>query len=471
MIFFIEKYKQESRRRYQIALFIVMLFWANMHGGYIVGVGILFIYIITEIIVLLFPLKKKKTLKESLSICLTAGAAILATFINPSDISPFLIAGDLHLNPAHKPLMSHIETEMSFFKNVNQYANETTFLALIITGFILVYTALNLTRKRTGLAEISIVLTLLILSIISIRILPIFMIAGLIISGSKENYNVFSVKIYRRIVPVLSFLLIAALCFLIFQVFPKEHPGKLLETDTIYIKMGKFLNENKINGNMLNREFTGNYIIFELFPKYRVFTDSRYTNIGVFFDGLDMFYAIKKPNGQKDIQYINSLSEICIDRLTGNDKKEYSTEYWYRLLNKYEIDFIVGRVSHPRSGRLFPIFLKLMNDTAWKLIYMDGNAVVMIKDNHKNDDIIKKFPPMDKTLLYDQAIRENINKHSANAYDTLAYAFLMKGEIKNAKTFAMNALIMNRNLKVATAVLQYIDLFNPKNALNRGIVE
>jgi hypothetical protein len=235
--------------------------------------------------------------------------------------------------------------------------------------------------------------------------------------------------------------------------------------------MGKFLNENKINGNMLNREFTGNYIIFELFPKYRVFTDSRYTNIGVFFDGLDMFYAIKKPNGQKDIQYINSLSEICIDRLTGNDKKEYSTEYWYRLLNKYEIDFIVGRVSHPRSGRLFPIFLKLMNDTAWKLIYMDGNAVVMIKDNHKNDDIIKKFPPMDKTLLYDQAIRENINKHSANAYDTLAYAFLMKGEIKNAKTFAMNALIMNRNLKVATAVLQYIDLFNPKNALNRGIVE
>jgi hypothetical protein len=181
MIFFIEKYKQESRRRYQIALFIVMLFWANMHGGYIVGVGILFIYIITEIIVLLFPLKKKKTLKESLSICLTAGAAILATFINPSDISPFLIAGDLHLNPAHKPLMSHIETEMSFFKNVNQYANETTFLALIITGFILVYTALNLTRKRTGLAEISIVLTLLILSIISIRILPIFMIAGLII--------------------------------------------------------------------------------------------------------------------------------------------------------------------------------------------------------------------------------------------------------------------------------------------------
>jgi hypothetical protein len=268
------------------------------------------------------------------------------------------------------------------------------------------------------------------------------------------------VKTNRALGVLTGVIIMALLVFFIYKSFPTEHPGRLVETDSIYLRMGEFLDENKINGNMLNQEITGNFIIFKLFPKYKVFTDSRYINMDVFVDGIDIFYAAKESTANRDIHYLTSLHEICLKRLGGETNEDYSKEYWYKLLEKYEIDFIVGRISHPNSGMLYPLFLKLMYDDNWKLIYMDGNAVVMIKDNHRNDEIIRKFPPIDKTLLYDQAIRETITKNSANAYETLAFAFLMKGEVKNAEKFAHHALMMNNHLKIAAACIQHVESLN-----------
>lgn len=257
---------------------------------------------------------------------------------------------------------------------------------------------------------------------------------------------------------MIAMVLIAVILGLfIWKAFPKENPGKLKETDVIYPRLGSFLNENHIEGNMLNREFTGNFLILKLFPQYKVFTDSRYINVDVFFDGLDMFYAIKEPAAQKDTQYTRSLIETCVQSLAGQNKMDYTDEYWYRLLEKYQIDFIVGRVSHPRSGQLFPLFLKLIDADIWKLIYMDGNAVVMVKDNHKNDDIIRKYSLKNKQLLYEEVILENIEKDSAGAYETLAYAFLMKGDTQKAGFFAHNALAFNKTSKIANLCIQYIN--------------
>ncbi|HAM50103.1 MAG TPA: hypothetical protein DCP92_05200 [Nitrospiraceae bacterium] len=458
MILLMEKYREEQGARYQVGLVIVMLLWANMHGGYIVGAGILMLYMLGVGIAALPPLRNEKSAKVFLPLSVTAGAAIGATLINPLGGSLFFDIGDRYMDPANKLLVSRIETEMGLFRSVAQYPNEMVLLSLIVVGVILVYTALNLTRRRAGPAETLTVLALLILSLISVRVLPIFMVVGLIVSGGKGHYHMFSGKTSNCVRGVAAILLVAILGFLTYKELPKASPGDLVETDSVYLRMGDFLDRNRINGNMLNQELMGNFIIYRLFPKYRVFTDSRYINVDVFFDALDMFYAIKAPTNQKDLHYMDSLTEVCIRRLKGDDEEHYLNEYWNSLLEKYKIDFLVGRVTHPRSGQLFPLFLKLMRDESWKLIYLDGNAVILVKDNHKNDEIIKNFPPKDKSLLYDEAIRENINKHSPTAYETLAYAFLMRGDMRNAEIFAKRALLMNNNLKVARACLQFISL-------------
>jgi hypothetical protein len=463
MVFFIERYREDPRKRYQIGLFIIMVMWANMHGGYIIGVGILLIYIVTEALVLIISLKKKKSIKKSLSFCVTGVIAALATLINPLGIGLFVAISTRYINPGKKLLVSRIETEMGLLRILKYYPDEMIFLSLFIVGIILVYTALHITRKRAGLAEISIVIALLILSFISVRALPIFLVVGLILSSGGKSMPLFSLIMNRKTEIILVLLLIATLGFFAVKALPAEDPGTFSETDSIYLRTGAFMGENNISGNMLNQELMGNFIIFKLFPQYQVFTDSRYLNVAVFFDGYDMFYAIKEPTPEKDSAYTKSLTETSIANLKGEGGRDFSEEYWYRLLDKYKIDFIVGKVTHPRSGQLFPIFLKLMHDDTWKLVYTDGNAVIMIKDNGKNDALIKKFPPQNKGLLYDEAIKETITKNTSQAYETLAYAFLMKGDIENADIFAKNALAISKNRNIARACLQFIDLLKQQN--------
>lgn len=463
MIFFMERYRENLKKRYQIGLFITMVMWANMHGAYIIGVGLLLIYIITEAIVLLISLKKGESIKKSLSFCVTGVIAALATIINPLGIGLFSAISNRYLNPANKLLVSRIETEMGLFRILKYYPDEMIFLSLVIVGFILVYIALHITRKRVGLSEVAIVLALLILSIVSVRALPIFLVVGLILCGCIKNSPLFTLIMNKKTEMILSILLIVTLGFFAVKALPAEDPGTFAETDAIYLSTGSFMGENDIIGNMLNQELMGNFIIFKLFPQYQVFTDSRYLNVAVFFDGYDMFYAIKEPTPEKDSAYTRSLTEASIANLKGEGGKDFSAEYWYRLLDKYKIDFIVGKVTHPRSGQLFPIFLKLMHDDTWKLVYADGNAVIMIKDNGKNDSLIKKFPPQNKDLLYDEAIKETITKNTSQAYETLAYAFLMKGDIENAEIFAKNALAISKNRTIAKACLQFIDLLKRQN--------
>lgn len=453
IIFFMERYREEPKRIYQIIIVMAMLFWANMHGGYTVGVGILGLYIAGEILPQLIKGRKSQNAKRCFPICLTASSGIVATIINPLGIKTLLFAINQLTFPA-KTLQSHIEADMGFFKNIKQHPNEIVFLSLFLVGIILIYTSLNLTRRKAGLTETSIVLVLLLLSIFSVRVMPIFIIAGLIISAGKGGYHIFSIRRNKWFeTGALSFILVL-LFFFIWISFPKVHPGKLVETDVVYPKLGEFLERNHIKGNMLNREFTGNYFIFRLYPNYRVFTDSRYLNIDVFSDGLDMFYAVEEQSEQKDVAYVKSLIETCIHGLRGKARKDYDSEYWNRLLEKYDIDFIVGRMSQPGSGQLFPLFLKLIHNDTWKLIYMDGNAVIMVKDNNKNDEILRKFPPRDKRLLYDEAILENVHNNSPSAYETLSYAFLMRGDKTNAELFAKNALYLDKNLKIARVCLE-----------------
>jgi len=145
-----------------------------------------------------------------------------------------------------------------------------------------------------------------------------------------------------------------------------------------------------------------------------------------------------------------------MEQFAGRSNAEYAEEYWYELLKRYEIDFIVSRVTHPKMGYMYPVMLKLMKDNAWKLVYMDGNAVILIHDNGKNDVILRRYAHLDKSLLYDQAIRENTDKHSAHSYQTIGFASLMRGDVQRAEKYLGFALTMNQNLHVAKAGLQMI---------------
>ncbi len=468
MIYFMEQYRSQRKGRYQIFVAIVMLLWANMHGTYIVGVGLLAVYIFSALLSGLWTWKRESagsffSLKIfDISLILTAAAAIVITLFTPSGIQAYLVSAKLYANPTHHEMAGLVAAHRSFFEFIgdSRYRDWSVVILCFFSALIFIFSFLNVTRKKAGLTEALLVVSLIILLLSAVRMKYFFIIAGIMVSAGKERYHMISFKTGKPLNNlVLTFLSILIVSLLYYN-FPARHPGDMRETLSTNLRVSKFLLQNKIKGNMLNPANMGNLFILKLFPDYKVFFSTRYMNMNVNKDALDLFTATsEKDNEQRS--FMNNYF-FFLQMLNKRVDQDFTKEYWYNLIDKYEIDFIVGRITNPINGMIYPLFLKLMYNDNWKLIYVDGNSVIMLKDNGMNNEILEKYPPLDLSEMFSQIIKENQYRSTDFSHESLSFAFAMKGEYKMAENFAKSALESNSMRHIAKAVLIYIDLINNK---------
>ncbi len=469
MIFFMERYRSERKRESQISLVIVMLLWANIHGTYIVGVGLLIVYIGSALLSSLWSQVRvtggssASPVRIDKGLFFTAVTAIAATLITPSGIQAYVVSATLYADPLHHEMITTlIAAHRNFFEfiSVYRYSDLSLVIFCFFCALILIFSFLNITRKKSGLTEILLIISLTVLLLSAARMLSFFIIAGLMLSMGKERYNMISLKSGKNLDPmVLSFLSILIFSLLYFN-FSARHPGDMKETLSTNLRVSRFLHENKIEGNMLNLAGMGNLFILKLFPDYKVFFSTRYMNMNVSKDALDMFMATSKKDDEHN-SFLNNYF-FYTQMLNKHVTQDLTKEYWYNLMDKYDIDFIVGRITEPSNGMLYTLFLKLMYDDKWKLIYADGNSVIMLKDNGRNEEILKKFPPLDLSAVFVEIIRENQYSYTDFSHESLSFAFAMKGEYKMAEEFAKSALKSNSMRHIARAVLSYIDFIKNK---------
>ncbi len=471
MIYFMEQYRFERKRRHQVSLVFIMLLWANMHGTYIVGVGLLTVYIGSALLKGLWVWKRESHSSSPLpkifdrGLILTAGAAMAITLLTPSGIQSYLVSAKLYTDPAHHKMARLVVAHWNFFDFISDYPFSDLSLAIFcfFCALILIFSFLNVTRKRAGLTETLLILSLLVLLFSAIRMSSFFIIAGLMLSMGVGKYNMVSFKTGKRLnAVVLSFLAVIIVSLLYYN-FPARHPGDMRETVTSNLEVSKFLLENKIKGNMLNFAYMGNFFILKLFPDYKVFFSTRYLNMDVNKDALDMFHA-KSEKDNEHRSFINNYF-FFLQMLNKHVEQDFTKEYWYGLMDKYEIDFVVGRTTDPLNGMLFPLFFKLMHDKNWKLIYADGSSVIILKDNGRNDEILKKFRPLPLSAIFPQIIMENRSIVTEYSHESMSFAFAMKGDFKRAEDFAKSAYESNSNCFLARAVLIYTGLMKNKESI------
>ncbi len=119
------------------------------------------------------------------------------------------------------------------------------------------------------------------------------------------------------------------------------------------IQAVEFIKENKLPGPMFNSLLWGSYLIYMLYPEYKVA-----------FDGRTQVYGDKLLQEYCDVQNINPG--------------------WQDVLEKYKVNFILWR-------REKPLTQILIKDTNWELIYQDEWAVIFIKKTENNKKIIERF--------------------------------------------------------------------------------
>lgn len=330
---------------------LLMLLWVNLHAGFVFGLAILFIYLLSEALSLKIAKRgdqqhkqrkqRVKYLAISLALC------VVAIFINPNTyegaIYPLQYLGT---DTIHHQFISEWKATVPI-----DFTAYTTMLLLIIFS-------LAFSKRKTKLSEILLLLMATYLSLTAVRNIAIFAIITAPILANHLQGAIESIKlkhIKKKFEPLVTFLNLAnnvekkhnpavlALAFTIVLSILVSSGALTFELDDKRYPVGaaNYLEENYLPGNMFNTYGWGGYLIWRLYPEYKVFVDGR----------ADLY-------GGEIIGDFSALSN--------------AKSGWEERVEKYKIDFFVVR-------RESKISSELNSSSEWENLYLDNTAAIYKK--------------------------------------------------------------------------------------------
>jgi len=425
----------------------LMLIWSNLHGGFILGVLIIFAFTFAEFLKYLlhdkFGIFKISTLsKERLKtlVIFSIGSGIVS-LINPITYKVFLF-----------PLIQ----ERSLFATIEEYHRPMLYeyhaywfmLALVIISILI------LVKKRgLDLTELFLSVIVILPSLRGIRYIIFFALGTGVFLAYSMTYASTLLKEwgpFNKIVnnPKLSemdlknYLSLSVVFLSLIFLIKTGTSGKVLK-----LEMGEnrypsgavaFIQKNRISGNMFNPYNWGGYLVWRLYPDYRVFIYGRSLNETAFFHYNQILKAEK-----------------------GN---KASMPLWKRLLNAYNVNFILTNTVSS-SGNIIPLADMLYMSDEWKLVYLDGKSIIFLKDIPVNQNLILKYA-LSKEEIYNEIISEceqGIKDAPATwgYYETLGYVYMKKNRLNEAAAMFKKYLAMNPNNENVTyyynLVKQYLN--------------
>ncbi len=381
------------------ALLPVMLLWANLHGGYIVGVAIVLIYMTGEGIMTAIRRGKGATLSFFL-ICLLS---IAVTGFRPGGYELiyewlkglfFGLGGGPAANMGGGPA-AYLEFQPLWYLykvyHLKWPVYITAFIGIVLLTVLLKYIniagARSPNERKFDLTEALLTIAMGGLGLYYARganfalvVMPF--IAGRCYESMHHRAGGLAAP-WIKAVPALlmSLVLIAMLAGVVGSApwqlkpsIPDMGGGTATErwVDDIYPEGAvRFIEEQGIGGPMFNEMRWGGYLIWRLYPEHRVFIDGRAVAPGIM-----------------------GLYSAVMDGLPG----------WEDALGSFNVNFILVRVKSLELGVVTPLVLRIIEQgpTRWRAVYMEGNAVIFLKVTEANKDLIREFaipPDVLKALL------------------------------------------------------------------------
>ena len=324
-------------RRWWIPIWLVLYtMWLNLHGGFLVGLGLMAFYCIEQI-------SRKKPYRHIFVVVLLMVVLIVA---NPYGIHyyPYL------LNALTMKRHHIIEWDSMFSGSLSVEKLFIFVVSLLISGYA---------SWKRGFQNTKGIFLLLITAIVSIksnRFLPFYAILWISFVPSwiqATSIGEIIDNFYRkRKLSLIGFFLIISIIFG-FKI-SKLTPWKLQVPNSKYSNWGnhviypvgavEYLRLNGFKGNILVPFDWGAYIIWKLYPDVKVSLDSRY-----------------------EVAYSNQVVDEQHDLYMG-------VQNWRELLGKYAPDIILTHVGLPLS--------KLINSSPeWKVVYTDCQWNIFAKNS------------------------------------------------------------------------------------------
>lgn len=320
-----------------IPLCLIMLLWANMHGGFLLGLILLSCILLAETVKFLHPGLSPLPFREYGTLFIAITAAILISFANPNHIH------SIEMMIPSKDADSFIYTSIlefssiyECFKNVGGYEPIVAFCTYIF-GFIVVSTS----RKRADITWLSVLSLSGYMGLSHVRYYPFFLIC----------LSLFALQdIETR--PMGKTVKLALLAFFITVVTLSlsKTPENLARVSKFGwvpasyfpVKGCDYINANGMIGNVFTSMDWGGYVIWRLSPQQKVYIDGR------------------QMDPARSWEYF------------------YGMDNWKMIFDKNDIRIVIT----PIVDDLFkpsPLRLALEADSEWRLVNTGNNGAVFVR--------------------------------------------------------------------------------------------
>lgn len=346
-------------KQYLYLLPAIMLLWANLHRGFIIGIGIIFVFLFSEWIA-------RKTNRNPLPdaafrrFMIMGIVSVGMSFINPVGITATW-ASFTEISGPFSIVIDEFLGTLRYFE----------FLGMKHMGYLVVATAvvpalaLLLKWRDISIAHLLLLASFLAAGIMSFRfsLLMVNVVLAIACVYFARDLNRWLAK-DKGITMILLWCISAG--FLANSALSRTSlSASPLETGVIPSAAVDYLLQSKPAGNVYNFFEYGGYLSWRLYPQ-KIFIDQR--------------------------------------NLSWNTYEEYSQCWrgdYSGVFSKYRIGAVLYPVNERPSGKLSRLVVGLLNDKQWGVGYYDGRDIIFIKL-----DINGNQPLLNKT-----AVVENILRH------------------------------------------------------------
>lgn len=330
---------------------LLMVVWANLHGGFVVGDLILLCFAAGAV------LEYRQDLPRLRRLLFWVGVGIAASLINPNGA---LVFGEV-FNFHQSTLMLGVTEYQSTWVKFNDGARMIAIFWLLIA----LYGVGAWWARRLYWPELLVALFLAYFSVSYMRNVGFFAIAMLPAIGFSLQQG--ARRQQWQLPPFVS-LLVLSLCTATLLWFAYGFwsgrqgvgPVKMIYPE----KAISFLHDSGLQGKMFNSYEYGGYLLWRLAPQIKVFIDGRGMETGVFEDWKKITRASKKSVG---------------------GRPEYEV-----LLDSYAIDYIIQPI-YDGDGNIQPLMKNILNKSDWDPVYLDRNVYILARRTADNADTISAY--------------------------------------------------------------------------------
>lgn len=339
----------------------LMLLWNNLHGGCVVGLGLIVLYIVGELL-------NRKPFKNYIYALL---GTLVVLPINPwgFEYLGFLFKA----NTMTRSMIMEWQSLLSKNTVITNISFNFKIFALVLLFFEadLIVKQIYAKNFKLDATKFLVILTTLCFAIWHVKLIP-FAVISLACFLYDDFYTIFNTLTRNALdkIAVAKEALVYVL-ILIFAVaaIKTNGFGPYLNVFRFPLRPVEFVKINNLKGNILQDFSSGSYMSYKLYPNNKIFMDGRYEEV-------------------YNPELLSMYNDFCV-----------ASPNWDKLLKLYPPDIII-------LSKKYDSFDKLKADRNWKLVFDDGESGVFVKS--KNAKVHYEKPSGDinyyRQTLFDTSI-------------------------------------------------------------------